>query len=201
MDKLEEYIYRAWDEYYSQTEARIKHRAAGKYTSPWDSRNPHYKAFKRIAETCIKYEINPTDFVIANFKILGPTTAYIIPEDLVKPEALHRYLSYENDQIDVEIWKHQVLLLTDMACRMVPSVYASEIDILSRGATPFPAWFRVLYPKPFNDGIFATFGDEAYAELRDNRKLRGHAYRLAPDNMAELQRRKISFGDNPGDTK
>lgn len=193
MDRIDEVGYRAWDEFYNQMEVRFRMGRGRKQY--WGHR--YYKAFRELAEKCLKYDINVTDFVITNFEGLQKNHQYITPRDFSDDDAFRRY----NERIEGlgsqigTAWTTQVERLTTIECDLIPDIYDDEVDLLGDIKLPFYAWFRVLYPRPFSEQLFKLYGRAAWRQLQEDVRLRKYLRKQTAENVKELEARLGRFSD------
>lgn len=194
MDKIDEIGYVVWEEYYRQLTRRI-HKPVNRSHNYWDDKK--YKVFRQIAQICIDNDIDPADYLSANFGLLDKEHVYIRPEDFASAAALARCKQHGTTDAE-RSWVVQVGILTDMACRCIPKYFKDETEILSDTETPFKPWFRLIYVTPFNENLFTWFGELAWTQLREDRSLRRVARKHSTANIDELERRLGQFGDVKG---
>jgi hypothetical protein len=119
----------------------------------------------------------------------------ITPRALLTPEIISAYeaelASYASalaPERDWEICQAQLIELITNG--------GDEEAILMSPMTPFPPWFRVLYPEFFNHEIFDVWGDEALSEFTKSGKLRAFARKVAGKRFTELEQRWGRFVDS-----
>lgn len=188
MDRADELGYMAWDEYYSQMSDRFRTRRPRK--SYWHDK--FYKAFRKIGDICDKNDIDPAHYIEVSLDtLIKGNHRYVTPRDFANANAIERYKTNNDLRGDdaASSWILQVNMLIDCESRMIPELYASEEELLSNFELPFTSWFRIMYPEQFNEMLFSIFGNDAYAELRKDKKLRDFLRKRAENNMQELEKR------------
>jgi len=196
MDQTDEVGYRAWDEYHTQLQERFgQGRGRSAY---WTHK--HYKNFRKIAEICIKFNFEVTDYVIRSFDLLDKNHQYITPKDLTDEKLVASYKQHSEEYGQELKWDHgtQVQLLADLEARLVPDKFPSEEAILLDINMTFESWFRVLHPETFSEAIYKIYGRMAWSELSTSQKLRDYVATRYTKNFQELERRLGKFQNLSG---
>ena len=200
MDTADRLGERAWDEFYTQ-KLRLYGDAGGRgqsyFTSDVNRHHRFYKAFRAIAEMCIKRGVDVTDYIITCFSLMTKNHRYITPRDFANPDILTAYLKHKQEYGDDarQSWASQSMELRDIVGRLVPDVYADTQAVLVAVGLPFTAWFRVFVTKTFNPVVAELYGAEAWHDLQVDKRLRTFLRPNRPETMEALERQHGYFGD------
>lgn len=75
-----------------------------------------------------------------------------------------------------------------------PSMYPSDVAVLQNGNLPLEAWFRVCYLADTPQKLYDNYGEMAWRQLRDSRRLLSMLRKLAPAQVQNLENEFGSFG-------
>lgn len=189
--------YVAWEEYYAQM-ARLHRAVRRKGNGPWDHK---YSAqFEWIAKYCAKAGIGVRQYVETVIAVLlGTDIKYITPATMAQPhlvELVAKMLDGASSPSDWNTYWTTMLCSAQRLAVVCPEAYPDIAAVLMVPTTGFDAWFRVMAVRPFNEELFEAYGKAAHAELQGSRTLRDFLRKVAPENMAELERRIARFGDS-----
>lgn len=199
MDRLDELGMTAWDTFYTQRQT-LYGLTDGRRTYFTNNANkPHkyYKAFRTIAELCLRNNIDVTDYITTCFTLVIKNHVYITPKDFTTTAVLNDYI--KNRQIYGEphraAWSSQSSDLADMVSRLVPDVYSNVDEILIDYKTPFTAWFRIFVNDSYNEQLGRLYGSLAWTELRADRALRDYLREIRKTVVDTIEQRFGYFGD------
>jgi hypothetical protein len=193
MDDIDEVGYKAWDEFYNQMERRFRlSRGRRQY---WGHK--YYRTFRKIAQKCIKSNVNVTDLITIGFELIQKNHTYIVPKDFANDWLFDSAITRARElKTPVEMsWGSQISELSYVECDLIPDIYPNEEELLLDSRLPFTAWFRVLYSMPFSDRLFKMYGETAWVQLQENVRLRQYLRKHASANMKELETRLGKFCD------
>ena len=157
---------RAFDAYYGTRRAVL----GIDWPSKRYAEHRSWKAFLKIAGRCAENGIDVEKYVTVVLEHMPKNGAEIVPNDMLSSRAAKIWLEHKNDQrVDAAAkWAYFVGLVIQMQA----STGQSDEAILKTALNAqFPAWFRVLYPEQTSDGLVASWGEEALAELKADRDL------------------------------
>lgn len=158
--------------------------------------NKYWKAFRDMAELCIHEKWDEGTYIEEGIGTLAVSHhGNINPRSLVNVGVANAYrarLSAAQSSCAPE---------TDWVIGIKGVVAAiateqSEEAVLFNPTTDFPTWFRVLYPEPFNERIFKTWGNLAREDFVGSQRLRAFARKVAPKVFNELEKRWGRFPDS-----
>ena len=196
MTPLEGLAYRAWDTYYNTMMQRFGTDAG---RSAQFHTNKHHRAFLGIATICQEGGFDVVDYLETVLQLLSANHMYVTPADCIKPDVVTRYREHHKKfgARMLRTWQSQITALTGLECRLVPSMYDNEEEILMCEHLPFYAWFRVVYPEHYSDAIHQIYGRAAWLDLQQSNELRKflRTQEVAGRNLQELERREGAFGD------
>lgn len=176
------YAMQAFDSFFNSMNRR--------FGEPWPRRqyanHTNWGAFVRIGQMCAAENWPPEDFVEGALDQLHKRHRYITAKDLLVPAVVQRarteWLMRNTLHDPGDEWRCLVQsLLTYMRLNDV-----DEIAVLTCPLTPFPAWFRLVYPEQLDDRILKYYGESGRNELARDRRLRAFIRTVAPKAVDAL---------------
>lgn len=198
MTELETTMLAAWGEYWARTIAEFPHvkkPTFGPFDTP-DKKCKHRRTFEKIAQWCISNHVDPKEFITGAMPIVKAASATILPRDFAQESIFRQFLRAKSGHVvgnPEEYWAGQKRLLRQF--RWLNPKFTDDMQVLQLLGMPFTAWFRVMYPQPPNPDLLHDYGQPAWGELRNDRRLRDFLRSKRPVTMHELEIRIASFGD------
>jgi hypothetical protein len=181
-----------WDAYYA-----YMHELHGRPVPPHqyagDTVNWH-KTFWPTAELCYDKQWDPQDYVINILERLTINRIYIKPACLRDPERQDQYQKQLiKTTVDYDIDSEWHSLIEELLSYMADG--SSENSVLLSPMTPFPAWFRLVYPERLDEQVFGLYGAAGRKEFAANRRLRDFVRKESSKTFTQLEERWGRFGD------
>lgn len=205
MDRLDELGVIAWNTFYAERQ-RLYGLTDGKksyFTSDPNVHHRFYKAFRSIATMCLTRDVNVLDYIVTCFALVVKNHKYVTPRDFASVPMLEAYIAHKKAYGDdaKQSWISQTRDLTDIATRLVPSVYTTIEEILIDRQLPFSSWFRIFFLDAVNTPILEMYGQQAWTELQADKRLRTFLRTTRPGSMQSLENRCGYYGDlaEPGE--
>lgn len=130
-----------------------------------------WKAFVDIAKLCFTEKWDVDEFIRATLPMIGKNHNYVVPSHVLADAVLSQYRHNLTDNSPDNIkgtpnvtWT----LLVGSVIDYMTTSRAGEREILLSPVTPFPAWFRLVYPETMDPDILKWYGDEGCKELESN---------------------------------
>ena len=92
-------------------------------------------------------------------------------------------------------WQYYIEYLGDY----IKDTGGTAEGLLFSPMTPFPAWFRVVYPEHVEQRTYDLYWSEARTELASQRGLRTFIRKHLPGRLEALEQRWGGFGDKVED--
>ena len=166
-------------------------------TYPHTGKKDTHKAYKQIIKLCVGHNIEINDYIATCFHLIEKERRYITPTDFAKAEFIQRYKDFK-DKTKATLSEYNFYMeckLLSKVLKTSSNIYPDDVSILIDIGTPFSAWFRVLYPNPFNEKLFKYYGELAWKELQSNKALRIYLRKLRGEQLRQLESRIAFFGD------
>lgn len=174
----------AHDAYYDCMHAR--------YGTSWPRPQQSYQAgkywrtgFIKLAELCLTEGWEPADYIKSAFDNLTVAHHYIVPTYLLDKRIVERYrqdLALGNGTPEND-WKTYVRQLVEFIGNGM-----SESAVMASPMTPFPAWFRLLYPERLDPRIVELWSGQAKSDFMRDKNLRAFARNKFEYRFRELER-------------
>ncbi len=153
--------------------------------------------FRAAGEACIERGMDPEEYIKTAFSQLLKNSAYVTPKDIVGVK--HVVAAQQQQQaaglrVSNE-WIHMCKELILRSGRLIPKPYVDIVDILLDPMQPFTSYFRVLYPESLYECLFQMYGDQAWAELAPDTKLRAYLRTVRAPQLERFERVTTRFGD------
>ena len=134
--------------------------------------NPNYQhppfgdVFPRLANDCIKYNLDPVDFIAAQFRDMK--SEHVNLKSLFKAEARNKCIVHTCDRkiSEIDIFNY----CKEYLYEQIKNVGRSVEKILMDDTMNFPAWFRVVITKEPMIEIMTKYRYIARTELNDEIK-------------------------------
>ena len=176
-----------------------------RYGSPWPRPHQSYHSgkywrtgFVKLAELCAIEDWEPMSYIKAAFDHVGVAHHYIVPTYLLDKRIITRYklelASGVSSCTPAADWKMCIRQLVEFVCGT--GALGDEHAVLLTPMTPFPAWFRVLYPEKLEADMMGLWGSSAKTEFSRSADLRNFARVTRPDRFSELESTWGRFSDS-----
>ena len=196
MNDIDRLTYIAWEMFYDCLEKLLDRSSHQRKNGPFGHR--FYSAFVRMAQICMENQWDVREYVSRMFDHVYQGKNFVAPSDLIKQECVAVYLKLCDIGAGGEHtqqWAQMVLSLTIMR-ETAQDMYPTDVWALQCVHSSFPAWFRVLYLQPFNEQLYAIYGQAAWNDLREDQLLRRFIRKVRPMEVAELENRIGKFADS-----
>lgn len=170
-----------------------------KYGEPWPRRqygqHTNWKAFLRVASLCVERGWDPGEFVINALQMVAKRHKYITAKDLLAPAIVEHFAKYWKTKYLLGNPEDEWIYLTQQLLGWMDTTGATETAVLRSPLTPFPSWFRLVYPEQPDELITSVFGAEARKELSRDTRLRAFLREITPTSMIRLEQLWGRFAD------
>jgi len=163
-----------------------------RYGTSWPRPQQSYQAgkywrtgFIKLAELCLTEGWEPADYIKSAFDNLTVAHHYIVPTYLLDKRIVERYrqdLALGNGTPEND-WKTYVRQLVEFIGNGM-----SESAVMASPMTPFPAWFRLLYPERLDPRIVELWSGQAKSDFMRDKNLRAFARNKFEYRFRELER-------------
>lgn len=174
----------------------LKERFGMKWPRHIYAANAHWNTcFWKLGTLCYNEQWDPDQYVKSVLDQLYKNHHYITPVDLLRESVIKRFrieMSRGQARYDpLGEWEY----LSNSLLTHIRDMRSTEIAILLSPMTPFPSWFRLVYPEKLNELIFEWWGESGRKEFLEDKRLRTFVRKVAPKTFAQLESRWGHFGD------
>jgi hypothetical protein len=146
------------------------------FREPWPTatyeKNRFWKTgFMAIARLCFMEKWDVDEFIRSTLPLVHKNHNYVVPSHLVADNVLTQYRENLNGSGPDHIkntpdatWTMLVSAVIDY----ITTAHSSEREVLLSPVTPFPAWFRLVYPEQMDPDILKWYGTEGCQEIENN---------------------------------
>jgi hypothetical protein len=143
--------------------------------------NRFWKRFIELGEILYENKWDPEEYVDYVISNLTKNHISLTPKDLLNKNAIESFRLKSDDSIDpIQEWNYCITQLLQY------EKTSTELKILDSPVTPFPAWFRVIYPEVLDKELLENWGKVACLEITKNHKLRKFLAQKVPKRIEEL---------------
>jgi hypothetical protein len=149
------------------------------------SRN--WPKFVQIARKCLLSNVSVEAFVTAAFKKTLEHHAIVTVNDIntCNVDILSKQDEYQGTASPQDLWNM-------LSCKLIDMLFAIDgvkgtQELLDSSMYGFPAWFRVFSPEKPPQDIIVHWGDIAYDELLENKKLEEYLKNKRPETYNLLK--------------
>ena len=155
----------------------------------------YWPTFMKVGQMLYENGWEPVTFIEGLLNELTCSSRYVTASVLANPKALEKYRARLVQRGDVEAPAATWTYLSESLLMILSWTHATQASVLLSPTTPFPAWFRLVYPEHLDPKIFEWHGADGYQELLRNRPLRMFLRKAAPVTFAELEAKWGPFND------
>lgn len=170
-----------------------------KYSEPWPRRqygqHANWKAFLRVGTLCVERGWDPGEFVQNALQMITKRHKYITAKDLLAPAVVDHFAKFWKTKYLLGNPRDEWIYLTQQLLGWMETTGATETAVLRSPFTPFPSWFRLVYPEQLDEVILGVFGADARKELVRDARLRGLLREVTPSSMKRLEQLWGCFAD------
>lgn len=149
------------------------------------SRN--WPKFVQIARKCLLSKVSVEAFVTAAFKKTLEHHAIVTVNDIntCNVDILGKQDEYQDTASPQDLWNM-------LSCKLIDMLFAIDgvkgtQELLDSSMYGFPAWFRVFSPEKPPQDIIVHWGDIAYDEMLENKKLEEYLKNKRPETYNLLK--------------